>query len=168
MNKYLSILGASLVTTYGSLALANTSNFSVMKDDAEIEFKANIDAQCGLEVLKDKGDLAFGDQYLEDAAEIKIVDNRQNGSVLLKLDELEYDQDDYLKSLEYSFFRFKVTGSADKEGTALAWMVGKTFSRDELGSDRKLEIRARVSLSEEDAIARDDLTVKTEWVTICS
>ncbi|GAL25438.1 hypothetical protein JCM19239_3712 [Vibrio variabilis] len=168
MNKYLSILGASLVTTYGSLALANTSNFSVMKDDAEIEFKANIDAQCGLEVLKDKGDLAFGDQYLEDAAEIKIVDNRQNGSVLLKLDELEYDQDDYLKSLEYSFFRFKVTGSADKEGTALAWMVGKTFSRDELGSDRKLEIRARVSLSEEDAIARDDLSVKTEWVTICS
>ncbi|MGR5307343.1 hypothetical protein [Vibrio mediterranei] len=167
MRTSTALLVAGMLVITNHAVYAN-NNFSLMDNDAEIEFKASIEAQCGLEVLKDKGDLAFGDSYLADAAQIQIIDNRQNGRVLLRLDDLEYEQDDYLKNLEYSFFHFKVTGSGEKEGSALAWMVGKTFTRHELGNERKLEIRARVSLSEEDTVAKDDLTIKTEWVTICA
>ncbi len=167
MRTLTTVIITGLFTVASQTSFAN-HHFSVMDNDAEIEFKASIEAQCGLEVLKDKGGLAFGDQYLEQAAQIQVIDNTvKNGRILLKLEDLEYEQDDYLKSLEYGFFHFKVTGNSEKEGSALAWMVGKTFTRQELGDERQLELRARVSLSEEDAVARDDLTIKTEWVSIC-
>ncbi|GAL32131.1 hypothetical protein JCM19240_5562 [Vibrio maritimus] len=147
---------------------ARTGDLSVISGKEEIEFSASVDSQCGLAIEKDKGALAFGDHYLNDAAEIRVIDNRQDGQVLVQLSKLDYDEDDFPENVDYGWFYFKLTGAAEQEGNANEWFNGKTFSRSELGEDNTLQIRARISLDEEAAVATDHAAVETEWVTFCA
>lgn len=147
---------------------ARTGDFSVTKGQDEIEFSASVDSQCGLSIEKDNGALAFGEHYRSDAAEIRIVDNRRAGQVIVQLHKLDYDDDDFPDDVEDNWFHFKLTGAAEQEGNADEWFNGKTFSRSDLGENNTLEIRARIALEEDAAVATDEASVETEWVTFCA
>lgn len=166
-SKTLSLTLCTLLSVTGS-AYASSGDFSIYGPKEEIKFEGNVEAQCGLRIKEDKGALAYGDYYFEDAAEIQVVDNRQDGQVLIKLSELEYEEEDFPEEIDFTYFHFKLTGASEQVGNANEWFDGKTFTRSDLGDDRTLQIRARVSLTEEEAVARDNVTIETEWITFCS
>ncbi|MGV2989352.1 hypothetical protein ACE1OE_17040 [Vibrio sp. E150_011] len=145
---------------------ASTACFSADDETGEVFFRANVESQCGIEVEENTGTLGFGD-YGQDAAKIKIVNNSHDGQVILQLTDLDYDNNDFLATMTNEQFYFKVSGKTEKEGSADTWFIGQTFDHDDLGGGQKLDIRAKVSLDESDAVAKNDIVLETQWTAFC-
>ncbi|MFA0057166.1 MULTISPECIES: hypothetical protein [Vibrio] len=130
----------------------------------DVVFSASVESQCGIEATEDKADLAFGENYNESYATVKLVSNR-NG-IKVRAEEIKLESFD--GQIQKSDVYFQSTGTTDISQSAEGWESGVDITRDQIREDNNMNLYARVAIDESNLDASDDYEVKTKWKIECN
>ena len=78
---------ATLIAATGAQAQALKDKDEATSDD--VTFSATIQEQCGIDVTIANADLAFGEQYNDSKAQVKLINNEDDGKIELSLEPLK-------------------------------------------------------------------------------
>lgn len=127
-------------------------------------FSASVESQCGIEATEDKADLAFGENYNDSHATVKLVSNR-NG-IKVRAEEIKIESFD--GQIQKTDVFFQSTGTTELDQSAIGWESGVDITRDQIREDNNMNLFARVAVDESNLDASDDYEVKTKWKIECN
>lgn len=130
----------------------------------DVVFSASVESQCGIEATEDKADLAFGENYNDSHATVKLVSNR-NG-IKVRAEEVKIESFD--GQIQKSDVFFQSTGTTELDQSALGWESGVDITRDQIREDNHMNLFARVAVDESNLDADEDYEVKTKWKIECN
>ena len=130
----------------------------------DVVFSASVESQCGIEATEDKADLAFGENYNDSHATVKLVSNR-NG-IKVRAEEIKIESFD--GQIQKSDVFFQSTGTTELDQSALSWESGVDITRDQIREDNNMNLFARVAVDESNLDASEDYEVKTKWKIECN
>ncbi|WP_373944406.1 hypothetical protein L0991_20860 [Vibrio chagasii] len=155
-------LAAISIFTTGS-AFAQTPGH---EDDqtGDVIFSASVESQCGIEATEDKANLAFGENYNDSHATVKLVSNKDG--VKVRAEEVKIESFD--GQIQKSDVFFQSTGTTELDQSAIGWESGVDITRDQIREDNNLNLYARVAVDESNLDANDDYEVETKWKIECN
>ncbi|MDK9736978.1 hypothetical protein KI655_06650 [Vibrio sp. D404a] len=160
MNK---VKQLTLLAACGVLSVSSAHAARDTSDD--VTFKATVEQQCGIDVTNTTADLAFGSDYLESKAEVKLINNEKNSHTNLRVSNI--DKDDFGNEVGKQDIYFKADGAIDKEMDAIRWQQGQRVSRQELQDNSAVvSLQARIDI-DENLLDADDYELATNWVIEC-
>lgn len=130
----------------------------------DVVFSASVESQCGIEATEDKADLAFGENYNDSHATVKLVSNKDG--VKVRAEEVKIESFD--GQIQKSDVFFQSTGTTELDQSAIGWESGVDITRDQIREDNNLNLYARVAVDESNLDANDDYEVKTKWKIECN
>lgn len=130
----------------------------------DVVFSASVESQCGIEATEDKADLAFGENYNDSHATVKLVSNKDG--VKVRAEEVKIESFD--GQIQKSDVFFQSTGTTELDQSAIGWESGVDITRDQIREDNNLNLFARVAVDESNLDANDDYEVKTKWKIECN
>ncbi|MEZ8720666.1 hypothetical protein AB6D66_06275 [Vibrio pomeroyi] len=130
----------------------------------DVVFSASVESQCGIEATEDKADLAFGENYNDSHATVKLVSNR-NG---IKVRAKEVKIESFDGQIQKNDVFFQSTGTTELDQSALGWESGVDITRAQIREDNHMNLFARVAVDESNLDADEDYEVKTKWKIECN
>ena len=130
----------------------------------DVVFSASVESQCGIEATEDKADLAFGENYNDSHATVKLVSNKDG--VKVRAEEVKIESFD--GQIQKSDVFFQSTGTTELDQSAIGWESGVDITRDQIREDNNLNLYARVAVDESNLDANDDYEVETKWKIECN
>lgn len=130
----------------------------------DVTFSATVEEQCGIDVTVANANLAFGDAYNDSKAQVKLINNEEDGSIKLKLEPIKPHEigDDIKKEDVW----FQSGGVHQANMNASDWEDGIDYSRDDIRSNNLVDLSARINIDESNMDA-DDYALVTNWVIEC-
>lgn len=130
----------------------------------DVVFSASVESQCGIEATEDKADLAFGENYNDSHATVKLVSNKDG--VKVRAEEIKIESFD--GQIQKTDVFFQSTGTTELDQSAIGWESGVDITRDQIREDNNMNLFARVAVDESNLDASDDYEVKTKWKIECN
>lgn len=130
----------------------------------DVTFSAKVEKQCGIDVTAATADLAFGDNYLDSTAQVKLINNEKDGKIEFRVEPIKTE--DLGDQVTKHDVHFKAESSVSADMSAPDWEEGIEFSRDDLRSNNLVNLAARVSIDESNLDA-DDYELVTNWIIEC-
>ncbi|WP_104034223.1 hypothetical protein [Vibrio jasicida] len=155
-------LVATLIAATGVQAQALKDKDEATSDD--VTFSATIQEQCGIDVTIANADLAFGEQYNDSKAQVKLINNEDDGKIELSLDSLS--DNDLGDNIDKEDVWFKAEGAHNVSKNAEQWEDGIEYSRSDIRNNNLVDLSARINVDESNLDA-DQYTLVTNWVIEC-
>ena len=130
----------------------------------DVTFSAKVEKQCGIDVTAASADLAFGDNYLDSTAQVKLINNEKDGKIEFRVEPIKTE--DLGDQVTKNDVHFRAESSVSADMSAPDWEEGIEFSRDDLRSNNLVNLAARVSIDESNLDA-DDYELVTNWIIEC-
>lgn len=130
----------------------------------DVTFSAKVEKQCGIDVTAASADLAFGDNYLDSTAQVKLINNEKDGKIEFRVEPIKTE--DLGDQVTKNDVHFRAESSVSADMSAPDWEEGIEFSRDDLRSNSLVNLAARVSIDESNLDA-DDYELVTNWIIEC-
>lgn len=130
----------------------------------DVTFSAKVEKQCGIDVTAASADLAFGDNYLDSTAQVKLINNEKDGKIEFRVEPIKTE--DLGDQVTKNDVHFRAESSVSADMSAPDWEEGVEFSRDDLRSNNLVNLAARVSIDESNLDA-DDYELVTNWIIEC-
>ncbi|KDN29243.1 hypothetical protein VFDL14_13715 [Vibrio fortis] len=130
----------------------------------DVTFSAKVEKQCGIDVTAASADLAFGDNYLDSTAQVKLINNEKDGKIEFRVEPIKTE--DLGDQVTKNDVHFRAESSVSADMSASDWEEGIEFSRDDLRSNNLVNLAARVSIDESNLDA-DDYELVTNWIIEC-
>lgn len=130
----------------------------------DVTFSAKVEKQCGIDVTAASAALAFGDNYLDSTAQVKLINNEKDGKIEFRVEPIKTE--DLGDQVTKNDVHFRAESSVSADMSAPDWEEGIEFSRDDLRSNNLVNLAARVSIDESNLDA-DDYELVTNWIIEC-
>ncbi|KAB0301626.1 hypothetical protein F2Z80_21515 [Vibrio fortis] len=130
----------------------------------DVTFSAKVEKQCGIDVTAASADLAFGDNYLDSTAQVKLINNEKDGKIEFRVEPIKTE--DLGDQVTKNDVHFRAESSVSADMSAPDWEEGIEFSRDDLRSNNLVNLAARVSI-DESSLDADDYELVTNWIIEC-
>ena len=130
----------------------------------DVTFSAKVEKQCGIDVTAASADLAFGDNYLDSTAQVKLINNEKDGKIEFRVEPIKTE--DLGDQVTKNDVHFRAESSVSADMSAPDWEEGIEFSRDDLRSNNLVNLAARVSIDESNLDA-NDYELVTNWIIEC-
>ncbi|NOI70341.1 hypothetical protein [Vibrio owensii] len=153
---------ATLIAATGAQAQALKDKDEATSDD--VTFSATIQEQCGIDVTIANADLAFGEQYNDSKAQVKLINNEDDGKIELRLEPLNVS--DLGNHIDKEDVWFKSGGVHEANMNAKDWEEGIEYSRSDIRNNNLVDLSARINVDESNLDA-DQYTLVTNWVIEC-
>lgn len=150
------VLLVMVFVSFSSLSWAQVSN--------PVRFHKHVPEHCGLTVVENLGDLAFGTSYENRTTTLKLVSNRKGSRVLLKLNRIHLGELD--GKVDESQVYFRLEAPERYEGDISYWQQGVELRPDLFNPDGLVYISARVNIPESQLPA-GQLNIYLEWGIEC-
>ncbi|WP_261886521.1 hypothetical protein [Vibrio pomeroyi] len=158
------LLGLAAITIFATGSAFAQSPGDGDDKTGDVVFSASVESQCGIEATEDKADLAFGENYNDSHATVKLVSNR-NG-IKVRAEEIQIESFD--GQIQKTDVFFQSTGTTELDQSALGWESGVDITRDQIREDNNMNLFARVAVDESNLDANEDYEVKTKWKIECN
>ncbi|UPR36669.1 hypothetical protein ITG13_17365 [Vibrio cyclitrophicus] len=162
------LLGLAVVAALAtniSVASANDDEASNQPVSGDVIFSGSVDSQCGVYATQDRADLAFGEDYNESHATVKLISNTDKK---VKLSATDIDISSFGEQIEKKDIHIESTGTIDEDKSLDHWERGFDIERDEIEDEDNLNLYARVDVDEGDLQSGIDYQVKTTWTVECN
>ncbi|GAB7222955.1 hypothetical protein VoSk93_21710 [Vibrio owensii] len=153
---------ATLIAATGVQAQALKDKNEATSDD--VTFSATIQEQCGIDVTIANADLAFGEQYNDSKAQVKLINNEDDGKIELSLEPLK--EHELGNHIDKEDVWFKSGGVHEANMNAKDWEEGIEYSRSDIRNNNLVDLSARINVDESNLDA-DQYTLVTNWVIEC-
>lgn len=162
--KQLTLLAACGVLSVSSAFAQPPGDGDDEAKSGDVTFSAKVEKQCGIDVTAAAADLAFGDNYLDSTAQVKLINNEKDGKIEFKVEPIKTE--DLGDQVTKNDVHFRAESSVSADMSAPDWEEGIEFSRDDLRSNNLVNLAARVSIDESNLDA-DDYELVTNWIIEC-
>ncbi|GLR74154.1 hypothetical protein [Aliivibrio sifiae] len=126
-----------------------------------LSFKKQIKERCGLVVIEDSGGLNFGRDYDQQAITLKLISNRKNARLLLRLSR--FDLGDLSDEIQNNNVYFRLETPNYYEGNVDYWTQGVEISAPR---SKDVYIKARINKPEL-LLPAGDIRLNMEWSLEC-
>ncbi|MBY7728755.1 hypothetical protein JHW46_00170 [Vibrio splendidus] len=167
LNKkpLLGLAAMSILATNISVASANDDEVSHQPVTGEVIFSGSVDSQCGVYATQDRADLAFGEDYNESHATVKLISNTNEK---VKLSATDIDISSFGDQIDNKDIHIQSAGTIDEDKSLDHWERGVDIKRSEIENEDNLNLYARVDVDEGDLQSGIDYQVKTTWTVECN
>ncbi|MEZ8485214.1 hypothetical protein [Vibrio splendidus] len=148
-----------------SVASANDDEASHQPVSGDVIFSGSVDSQCGVYATQDRADLAFGDDYNQSHATVKLISNTDEK---VKLSATDIDISSFGDQIDNKDIHIQSAGTIDQDKSLDHWERGVDIERSEIESEDNLNLYARVNVDEGDLQSGIDYQVKTTWTVECN
>ncbi|WP_285354118.1 hypothetical protein [Vibrio sp. D173a] len=162
--KRLTLLAACGVLSVSSAFAQSPRDGDDEVTSGDVTFSAKVEKQCGIDVTAAAADLAFGDNYLDSTAQVKLINNEKDGKIEFKVEPIKTE--DLGDQVTKNDVHFRAESSVSADMSAPDWEEGIEFSRDDLRSNNLVNLAARVSIDDSNLDA-DDYELVTNWIIEC-
>lgn len=129
-----------------------------------LSFNKQIKERCGLIVIEDSGGLNFGRDYDQQAITLKLISNRKNARLLLRLSR--FDLGNLSDDIQNNNVYFRLETPNYYEGNVDYWTQGVEISAPRLNNSKNVYIRARINKPEL-LLPAGDIRLNMEWSLEC-
>ncbi|MGF1801818.1 hypothetical protein [Vibrio gigantis] len=162
------LLGLAVVAALAtniSVASANDDEASNQPFSGDVIFSGSVDSQCGVYATQDRADLAFGEDYNDSHATVKLISNTDEK---VKLSATDIDISSFGDQIDKKDVHIESTGTIDEDKSLDHWERGVDIKRSEIENEDNLNLYARVDVDEGDLQSGIDYQVKTTWTVECN
>lgn len=153
---------AALIAATGAHAKPPGDKDEATSDD--VTFSATVEEQCGIDVTVANADLAFGEQYNDSKAQVKLINNEDDGKIELSLEPMS--DNDLGDNIDKEDVWFKAEGTHNVSKNAEQWEDGIEYSRDDIRNNNLVDLSARINVDESNLDA-EEYKLVTNWVIEC-
>lgn len=161
------LLGLAVVA-----ALASNVSIASANDEAghqpvsgDVIFSGSVDSQCGVYATQDRADLAFGKDYNDSHATVKLISNTDEK---VKLSATDIDISSFGDQIDKKDVHIESTGTIDEDKNLEHWERGVDIRRSQIEDEDNLNLYARVDVDEGELQSGVDYQVKTTWTVECN
>ncbi len=161
------LLGLAVVA-----ALASNVSIASANDEAshqpvsgDVIFSGSVDSQCGVYATQDRADLAFGNDYNDSHATVKLISNTDEK---VKLSATDIDISSFGDQIDKKDIHIQSAGTIDEDKGLDHWERGVDIKRSEIEDEDNLNLYARVDVDEGELQSGVDYQVKTTWTVECN
>ncbi|ULN66269.1 hypothetical protein MID13_22125 [Vibrio gigantis] len=134
----------------------------------EVIFSGQVDPQCGVATIYDTADLVFGDSYGDSHATVDIINNT-NEDIKITASNIDTSSFDDVDEFSNSKVYVKSEGAVQEDQDLEKWQTtGVSITKEQLSQNSELDLRARVSVEEDELEADKNYVVKTTWTVECN
>ncbi|MET2973294.1 hypothetical protein, partial [Vibrio harveyi] len=126
---------AALIAATGAHAKPPGDKDEATSDD--VTFSATVEEQCGIDVTVANADLAFGEQYNDSKAQVKLINNEDDGKIELSLEPMS--DNDLGDNIDKEDVWFKSGGVHQANMNAKDWESGIEYSRDDIRNNNLVD-----------------------------
>lgn len=147
-----------------TLFILSISSVSFDTESANVRFHKRIDESCGIEVIKDHGEISFGHRYGHDSLSLKLLANQRDKRFVFRLSYINVEMG--AETISHDKIHFKVETPDRFVGNVDYWRQGIEINQEQLDSSKQIRISARVDLNEYQMPA-GEVTLNMEWHLDC-
>ncbi|WP_045420334.1 hypothetical protein [Vibrio jasicida] len=144
-----------------AIALLSVSSLSRA---AQVHFHKHIDESCGIEVIKERGEIHFGRRFGSDSLTLKLLANNRDKRLYFRLSYFNIDMG--AETISPERIHFKVETPEHFVGNLDFWRQGIELNLEQLDSSKEVRISARVDMNEYQMPA-GEFSLNMEWHLDC-